>query len=80
MENTILTKLNSTEDALKFGKNASRDDVELLKTLREMCGKEVKRLMKVNLKDPDNEESLNLAMEFGVKAQFCREAIEVSKL
>lgn len=78
MENTILSKLNCTEDALKFGKNASVEELQMLADLREMCIKEVVRLMEVDRKERSNE-ALNAAVLFATKAQFCREAIEVSK-
>jgi histidinol phosphatase-like enzyme len=71
---SLLEKLNCTEDALELGKNATKDEVQMLQSLRDECGNMVKSLVKVG----DNE-SLNEAMKIGMKAQYCREALEVAK-
>lgn len=71
---SILEQLKSTEDALEYGKNATKDQVRMLKETKEECGKIVKRLMMVG----DNK-SLNQAVEMGMKAQLCGEALDVSK-
>ena len=79
MEKSILSQLNCTEDALKFSRNSSKDELRNLKILQEMCGKEVKRLMEQYGKTGDKE-TAKLAIKMGIKAQFCREAIEASEL
>ena len=71
---SILEKLNCTEDALELGKNATKEELQTLQTLRDECGNMVKRLMKVG----DNK-SLNEAMKMGTKAQYCREALEAAQ-
>ena len=71
---SLLQKLNCTEDALELGKNATKDELKMLQVLRDECGNMVKRLMKVG----DNK-SLDEAVKVGMKAQYCREALEVAK-
>lgn len=72
---SLLEQLNCTENALELGKNATKDEVRMLQTLRDECGKMVKHLVKLG-----DKKSLNEAMKMGTKAQYYREAIEVSKL
>lgn len=74
---TILSQLKSTEDAIEFGKNASRDELQILESLREMCGEAVKRLMEQHSEN-DDDKTLEAAVMMGTKAQFCREALEVA--
>lgn len=71
---SILQRLTCTEDALELGKNATKDELRMLQTLRDECGNMVKRLMKVG-----DKKSFKEAMEMGMKAQYCREALEVAK-
>jgi len=78
MKNTILSKFTCTEDAIAFGKIATRDDLVMLQSLREELGKVVKHLMKLTLEHPEDIKSLDQAISMGTQAQLCREAIEAS--
>ena len=75
---TILSQLKSTEDAVRFGKSATGDELVMLQSLRENCGRRVDRLMKLSLENPDDYKILDQAIIIATKAQLCREAIEAS--
>lgn len=77
---SLLEKLNTSEDAVDFGKKATKDEVRLLKSLRDECIKIASRLMKLSMETPDDNKSLEDALKIGMKAQFCSEALQESKL
>ncbi len=79
---SILEQLQTSEDAVEFGRNASKKDIELLKSLRNVCGGIVKNLTIASRENErDYKRLLNEALKMGIKAQFCSEALqEANKL
>ena len=69
------TRFHSTEEAVKFGKTATTEDVEDLKKARSIYLLRYKRLSRKKT----TMENLNIMSSLATRAQFCREALEVSR-
>ena len=74
MKKSKIYKFRCTEDALNFGKRASKEEIENLKKSREHFLMKQKRFLGTG-----KIRYMNIAMIYATYSQFCREAIEVSQ-
>lgn len=71
----MIPNMKSTQDAWKFGENATEEQVELMKRVRNVCLNQFENLFEA---EDDSDEILNLMSEIATQSQYMREAIEMS--
>ena len=75
---SILKQLKDNDAALEFGRNATEEELHRLQVLRNACGNGIDKLReKMSVAE---RKMFNHIMVLGTKAQYCREAIQASKL
>ncbi|MEA3339212.1 MAG: hypothetical protein U9R15_04535 [Chloroflexota bacterium] len=68
MNKQIELPFDCTESAIKYGREAKAEEIKKLAEFKETLRRKSEEAMKKN--------DLQKAMDWAVKAQFCREAIE----
>jgi hypothetical protein len=68
-------KFNSTNEAMDFGKNATKDEVEMMWRIRKVLENQFYNIMETD----ESDEGYQMMSELATQAQLMREAAEASK-